>query len=313
MALRYCVFWIPTLFHTEIEPINFLTKEKDISDDAACSHHVRVDLDRVSADITIHSSSNASEFDLTLHKINSSRNGLFSYSYELTEEVESAFVGGVIPNAIYHMVKGFYHEHCYHKPECDSVLDAFVSDSEIDIKGMDNEALKHYIIQYEEKFSAFCEQIKYDLDFLQCNSADTDQKFVAFGRRKELNNRCINVLGEYLYCLSLINSKYNGCCKDDRNCKLYRSVINIENAVNNIKLLQEQNLAEFNFKNALVNLRLAFDADKRLRVINDLSQQNQESLAQSDRLGKQSLKLGRWGLFIGILGFLIGIISCIKS
>jgi hypothetical protein len=309
MAANFCVFWIPTIFHTKILPLDLDSNliEKDISDNVGGSHHICVSLDETTFDLTIISTiPDHNPITLNLKCLECSDNGLISYSYDTYDDIELHFIEGKIPNAIYHMVKGFYHEHRFHDPESDSPLDAFTSPEQILIHEVDNKALRHYLEKYEIKFVSFSEQLKFEFDYLKKENEENINKPSVFFKREEFNQKCNNILGEFVYCESLMNSKFNHSCKiqeikkekteEEKNpIDLRKVAINIHNAVKYVQLLQIQNKAEFDFKSVSVNLSLAYDT--------------KEALSQNTQLIKKNDTLGCIGLSVGVLGFFISIFS----
>lgn len=233
----------------EHEPICKEIK-KNISDNVLYQHHLTVNLFD-NRDIQIKNDKES----VVLNYIESSKNGLVLYSYEIKED-EDSFLKREIPNAIYHLIKGFYHLHEYHEDTADSLLRAYESDSKVDIKSVNNAAITRYLQTYEEKFQAYSMQISCLYSRLTQNSTKKTEKFKLLENHELFENLCNNSLGEALYCNTLLKSKYvDGCPKSDNSCDLQRKIIlNINNAIENIRLMEQKNQIDF----ALKGTKIAF-------------------------------------------------------
>lgn len=350
MAVRYCVFWIPTIYHTNINPLSILSDEdktgknldKDIDDSWAESpqesdfreletdEHLKEDitdlitknsdiadqmpgelmgkythckadvcLKAVSGDIHVSlrflevedekvSSSEdeegvlIKECNILLMKKDKSHNGLFSFTYEASEENDKLYKL-LLLYPIYHIVKRFYHRHKFHDDSADSTLVAYISSGgeEVDIKSNDNPALISYLKQYELKFISFADQFEEYLSVIlsDFNSRNVKKWVLCSSKTNKLEEYCRNVLGEAIYYYSLKCSKYNQSCKDyhlcfvqgavnksqdhqsriipfsaskepilhdcEKDCPrriLYRTALNTDNALKHIKLIRSANI-----------------------------------------------------------------------
>ena len=268
MARKYCVFWIPTIFHIQQKHIATSTSN-NISDIESCPFLVTVTLE--SSGNVIITPNKKEDHKVCLNFVESSRNGLFLYYYEnknsdTDNEQDENFISEHIPNAIYHLVKGFYHIHEHHDAEEDSLLKAFLSDKPVKIKEPNNEALCHYLHEYEKKFKAYSKQISVSFLHLQQKSLDWRNIYGLFTRgSRAISKICQQALGEYVYCNSLLQSKYNeqtdlvgNTTIDKQIDKVRIMVFNIKNAVRNIELLNAKNQTYFNYKNTRVSVWIAF-------------------------------------------------------
>lgn len=248
MAVKYCVFWIPTMYHHEGVQIP-IKKEisDDISDDANNRHHVTVTLTD-QYDIIV---KNERE-EITLKYEDRCNNGLYLYSFDI--ENENSFLKNEIPNAIYHLIKGFYHTHEFHNNTTDSLLRAYLSASHVNINSKNNEAITHYLKLYEEKFKAYSQQITALCNRLTHNSSIRGSKHEILENHKLLQEICNNALGEALYCNTLLSSKYVDfeLKENDYNNEQRKLIINIKNAIENIKLVENKNQSEFNYRNTKI-------------------------------------------------------------
>ncbi|MEI8271561.1 MAG: hypothetical protein WCG08_02975 [Paludibacter sp.] len=252
MALKYCAFWIPTIYHLDNSACIQNNITKDISDNSAQKHHITVNLG-ANRDIVITNNTGALTLKYKVH----SKNGIYLYEYEIDEKSDTSllFISMEMPNAIYHIIKELYHSHVHHEENADSLLRAFVSDQPIDIRTENNEALVHYLTIYEKKFIAYSDQISTLCNKLISNGNIVTKKHLNLNGYKQIDKLCHNALGEALYCETLLNSKYtnsdNHLIDDSHNQQRIR-ILNIKNAIQNIKLIEKRNLAEFNYRNTKI-------------------------------------------------------------
>lgn len=151
----YAVLWIPTFTHKPFveHPIQE-TIRRNISD------LVSEELDIIatirkdkSIGISALGQNGVKKFFLRLDYVDSSRNGLIEYSYKETycelKSVGFQFTSEVFPEAIYHIIKEFFHEHEFHEKDADTSLPPYTSDKKINLQQNDNPALQHYLERYE--------------------------------------------------------------------------------------------------------------------------------------------------------------------
>jgi len=155
----------------------------------------------------------ASPRTLLFHWINQpSDKGFVVYKLTLDDD-EDDFLCQVLrqsmPKAIYHYIKGFFHEHQFHLSEDDSLLDSYFSQSEIILSDIETQKaiLKVYIQSYINKYAG-C--ILLCRDTLHRVSRNLQQDIKLGDSQHELrqiieNNQAI-LDGESLYCDFLINS-----------------------------------------------------------------------------------------------------------
>ena len=92
----------------------------------------------------------------------------------------------IFPNAIYHIVKSFYHTHEHHETDEDSLLTAYTSPDPIAIKDPDNKALVHYLQLYDEEIPRL----------LQTKYPHYTLKFNVIAKIRTANQRHIRRAGE---------------------------------------------------------------------------------------------------------------------
>lgn len=323
MSLNYCVFWIPTIYHTDVTILNPDPQTKDISDKMGKQHNVTVSLNQQNHNLTIKSvPAEGEEAVINLKCEDHCRNGLFSYSYEYDDNIkEQIFLQGNIPNAIYHMVKGFYHQHKYHKSTNDSVLDAFVYPEKINIKDDDNKALIFYLEQYESKFQTSIWDIEDKYRFLEEEDKTDENRLINLQKRLELDEFICNILGEAIYYRTLLESKYNKSFRytppqaiegeKNPNHDLYKKALNVRNSLSHITLMQKKNFANYQRDVFKINVISHEKSQNIITKSQDILTNSQEILTKGERDSKLGLKLGRWGLITGIIGGVISIISFI--
>lgn len=332
-----CVFWIPTIYHQELTPLEGYTeiKDEDISDEVGCPCKLTLGLiDDCNVIVKLNIEEHK-ELEFTLKRKEAHRNGFFLYEFEV-EDSDFGIVGLALKNPIYHCIKGFYHKHQYHSTDCDSILDAYVhSDDNVDVNSPDNDPLVFYLKQYEKRFKDFVEQLEYDAAYLESISEDPEYRDILYREKYEgFNQRCINVLGEVIYYQTLFNSKHNHSYRLDRHnaaCKsgddLYKSALNTENAIARIKLIAEniRNISQGRRANAtLKNIEMANEVLTKLTAtassIKSLSHSSielqkdvQKTLVQGEKSSKLSIRLGWLGAILGLISLGLGILPFFNS
>ncbi|PXV59430.1 hypothetical protein CLV62_1352 [Dysgonomonas alginatilytica] len=262
----YCVLWIPTVFHKKPlrKPDVTIIKNVNISDIDNIPHNISVDLDQ-DENIIIKSDSPDSH-SILLKRIDYSNNGLFLYEYDIEDKKENrALIGDDFPFAIYHIVKEFYHTHEHHGEDEDTHLAAYTNKIRPDIKALNNEALIHYLRNYEKKFVAYLSQIQNAYAGLLSRKKESNKRYkLATDSHEAFSDFCCKVRGEELYYNSLNKSKYNTLCKSglgndsEEESQLSKIAFNIENALANIKYIEEKAHNEFGFDNAKISFNIAW-------------------------------------------------------
>ena len=114
-----------------------------------------------------------------------------------------------MPKAIYHYIKGFFHEHQFHLSDDDSLLDSYFSQSEIILSDIETQKaiLKVYIQSYINKYAGCVSLCRETLHRVSWNL----QKNIKLGDsqdelRQIIENNQAILDGESLYCDFLINS-----------------------------------------------------------------------------------------------------------
>ena len=223
----YAVLWIPTIIHKRIvdEPvIDDKIIEKNISDHGS-SYKIQLKL-KSNNDIdvlTFDDSNNGTPTDfVTLHYKDDSRNGLIEYYYKekTTGKEGFQFTSKTFPEVVYHLIKGFYHEHEFHEAESDSHLKPFISTEEINIHNNDNPALHHYLGCYETVLSNLVSYAReLHLAMIETMEHKKDQIIKAYGSYIKMS---INAKGYETYLNALHYSIYNTECRmDEKQCCVY--------------------------------------------------------------------------------------------
>lgn len=379
-----CVFWIPTIYHKPILPLkkNTVTFIKDVSDNTE-KYRIYVEAKIIPigenpiAKIKITTSYETRKYsynradgipatadndnppprpvntDKTLTTdlifVNVSKNGMLHYRYKKQHTEEGKLIDLIMDEAIYHLIKEFFHEHEYHDPSHECILKAYVKplDENLDIKKEDNEALIHYLKQFKDRLRSLRRKTRTNLDNIikeireTETNKDSEPQYALLrnlrGDHARIDKDCANALGESIYYKALLNSWYNRSCAirrhnisasetDDANeysKELHRYALNINSAIDGICLIQNRNIALFKFQESSFNgqhMKALKDNIEEVHSIGEtiisLQEKVQESLKHSDKLaeksvelGKTGKKLGKWGVILGIISFLLGILS----
>lgn len=352
MKTYYYVFWIPTIFHikpTLLHPEE-TTKSENISDDNGVDHFVSVHYTGKGFDIASAPSSEASVKTSVFLEIKDLKsNGLLYCSCKINESaLEAQFIGEKIPNAIYHIIKAFYHKHEFHEDGEDSLLEAFCSERPIVLDSPDNDALVHYLKLYERKFRAYSKQIS--IFFSKASEA-----FITNPNDYRIYNKilhfisdemCDKALGESIYCNTLLNSKHNCSCrvsprnetskhshaeaparqtvserpitdrqkdselfaKTNKNNDLYKIAFNIQNALEDIRLIKQK--CSTIFQNATLTL---------LNSVEKITESNasvlcraEESLEKGNRLAREARRITWISLIVALISIGITVYTVCK-
>ncbi len=208
----YAVLWIPTKTHEQVieHPIQ-TTITRNISDIEGVDLNIEVALQQnYNIDISILDKSGEKEFFIRLTHVFHSRNGLIEYSYYEKYYDENnpkgfRFTSDTFPEAVYHIIKEFYHKHEFHDEENDTSLSPFICNQPIDLKENDNLALKHYLERYEK---ALTDLVKYTQKARECITKKHKVKnYYSFGKL------ILKAKGYEVYLNALYDSIYNTKCK----------------------------------------------------------------------------------------------------
>lgn len=336
---RQCVFWIPTIYHQKIEPLkDYRAIEKeDISDKVG--HPCRLTLKlfeegHIYVELFYGEEKEEESFGFTLTKEENHRNGFFAYKYDVPD-TKFEIIRTALTNPIYHYVKGFYHKHEYHSPDCDSILNAYVPEetAKIELNCPDNRPLVFYLKQYEKRFKDFAEQLDYDAKELLEETKNPDNTAILIQEKYEaFNQRCMDILGEVTYYHSLFYSKHNRSyklpsevflsqesnyalfCPDKVELQdLYKSALNTENAISHIQLIAKKLESVYRWKQTNSTLANIKENKSIIEQIKSLSIDSLALQAGVNQSLKQGDRLSKIGLGLGILGGILGIISIYLS
>jgi hypothetical protein len=209
--------------------------------------------------------------------------------------------------------------------EADSGLKAYVRsyDENLDIRSKDNPALMHYLSQFQNRLRTCRRQIRLKVETFENLSPE-----VIFSKNREvhelIDKECSDAIGESLYYKALLYSWYNDSFKiksgsennstltkeEIEECKRkHQCAVNIEGAIEGIKLIQLRNKTLLKVQNAINTEKMLKALMGNITNVSELQGEIQQSLEQSDKLAKQSVSLGKLGKGLGIAGAAVGVIS----
>ena len=309
----YVVLWIPTIVYRDLKVVSETTKETNISDVEGKLLNVRVRLlEDESIDIDI-SSDVASGYKhyITLNFIKPSYNGLRLYSYEYNANPQFdagfRFTDETFPEAIYHIIKEFYHEHDFHEPANDASLIAYTSGCAVDIQDDDNPALAHYLQRYEFVLQSMVENIHLWLESIREKEDIEDKIFTSFPKI------CLKARGYEVYMDALYRSRYNKKCRVDcyADRELRQRAFNIENAQKYIKAAEYEYSVKYKHNSTRV---LQAIAEKNMLLVQENAQRNIDIIRETagDNL-KEVRKTANSSTCLAIISILLGIVSVVYS
>ena len=338
----YCILWVPTAYHKPLSPLDTIPQEKfdelksceETTDGLLVAlkngdiilYNINISdveiplyldiilkkptdnkqLQKRSIEIKCKKEKGpAYTWKLFLKSEDVSRNGLVKYSYTYDDREKNPLLNreGNITHAVYHAIKQFYHSHIYHESCKDSILDPFCSKTEnVDIKGVDNKALMHYLNIFEKMFSRFVEDFSgqskmIDDYYSEGEGEETGRgKNRAFAASNFLLNECTNALGISLFTNSLLLSKYNHSFKItsltgktkktiisdierescNEGCTICQKAINLLSSVEQIRLIKIRCRNNVNAASALLNA----DQHNELKYSLDELKANHEKLGE---------------------------------
>ncbi|MDE6578687.1 MAG: hypothetical protein K2K58_11020 [Muribaculaceae bacterium] len=341
----FVVLWIPTVNHVPIpfdSPLHGGERKFNISDDPSEPFFVIVKTKGKDLDILIQKEHTTSEFEhfLTLHYLDFSHNGMVKYSFDakFLENSEFGFDDKTFPEAIYHLIKSFYHVHEFHEDESDSSFKPFVSAEDIDIHKRDNLALRHYLKNYERAVLDLVNSAKRLLRYV----TDLEKKGQGQESIREYDSfpdMYVMALGYDTYIRSLFESVYNKECRiTNEDKELRRRAFNLENSVRYFKALyvyfdtriRQKNYfsilkkAEDNLKNSEESLRRLETNLEATQASLNLSQQSldtagesldtsKSNLSETISAAKSSTKFAVISIVISALFSITGILYSIKT
>ena len=206
---------------------------------------------------------------LTLEYVKHSHNGLFKYKIRCSGDEHFLIWDKEnnkyqFPCDIYHKIKEFYHQHEHHQAnEGDSMLKPYITTNDVNISDSDNEALVHYLQEYEQKFYQTQKFIQLLYNELVIGRFGVKMKmfFSPNSQHHAFYRLTSRLKGDKAYYNSLYFSCYNKRIKiqdinfDDEDAKeKRRRAFNVENLVSNIRTMEER----INNKFSLSNSRISF-------------------------------------------------------
>lgn len=285
----YCILWMPTIIHQNFDkPQCYESDLFEISDELPKKNlqcgdkkiYAKVELNRDNKNITVRAFQDKKglipiDKNLILKYEDHSHNGLFKYRIGFTESdvflLNRDDEGNCqFPCDIYHKIKEFYHIHEHHSPnDGDSMLKPYVSSTDVNIHDFDNEALLHYLHQYEIKFQNSHQFIQLIHNKLAEGGfwVNIQMFFFRNSQHHSFYRLVSRLKGDKAYYNSLFYSCYNRYVKvqnidlNDKNSKeKRRKAFNIENIVGNIRAMEERINSKFSLSNSRISFWIAIIA-----------------------------------------------------
>lgn len=267
----YVVLWIPTVNHLPIEfdaPCHSGVQRMDISDIPEAPLEIEVRINGRDILISIQDENDSAVFNhfITLEYLDSSHNGMVKYSFEPRRLSGNGFGFDehTFPEAVYHIIKGFYHVHEFHEEENDSSISAYISARDINIHEANNAALRHYLKEHEQ---TVLNLVKWGKNFLR-TVIDLEKRYpeAADSKIYEIFPRMyVMALGYNAYIHSLYDSVYNSECRVTNSTvkEMRRRAFNIENSVryfNVLKVFFDIRIRQLNTKAVLKKAENSIEA-----------------------------------------------------
>jgi len=222
-------------------------------------------------------------FPVELKSVEYRHCGLIQFEYSLSERDYQRFDD--IKDTVYHQIKSHFHHH-YHHTNGESMLKGFYSDKKINLKEDDNDVLSYYITQVHELLSQQVEQIHYEYVFVEYEEHPSEKEHKEV--RKEFYSNCENLLGQFVFYRSLLNSRRNRSCRippltQSPNFDLQRLAHNIYNLLDALRAIYHKSQSSFYLK----NIHETIDIQKAIKGISESNTQlNEYNAKLSDEIKK---------------------------
>lgn len=289
MKNLYVVLWMPTVVHTDF---NWLYKQTteifEISDgltgdslangDSALFAQINImpNKDFVVSIFSEKEGKNKLDDEcFCLRYLDHSHNGLFKYGLTIPDEGNALIKiddngKATFPCDIYNKMKGFYHMHNYHAVDGgDSIIKPFISEENIDIKADNNDALKHYLCQYDNKFShsfMFLSDL-YEIMFKKKRILVYLNLMIGKGKHGPFYQMATAIKGDKTYCNTLLSSYYNrfDCINRTEATEAQinevkearRRSFNIENITRSVGIMTERVNNHFSLSTSMISFWIA--------------------------------------------------------
>lgn len=177
----------------------------------------------------------AERISLVFECVQKSEEGFLVYKLDFDDEENTMMCNSLqrgMKKAIYHYVKGFFHEHQYHSPSDDSLLNAYCSTEEIDLLEPSHKfsVLSSYLNAYKLKYAGYVDEGEDTIRQVinQIEQRKRLSKNVKLLRASILNNMKI-LEGEARYCDFLLRS-----CSDVVPQEMYDNIMTLRGELKEI-------------------------------------------------------------------------------
>lgn len=301
---KYCIFWIPCVFHTdlsilkgqEIQKQEFITRQNfkfKVKSEAAINQEIdswdgKIIINLKFIEITESDPEFKKNINVRLVSKDFRRNGLIKFEYSLTPEQHGLFDD--MRDQTYSLIKKHFHIHEFHT-YFTSVKNGYYKD--VDLCTADNDAIVWYINQFYIILQEQLKQIEYDYKWLELNKTNYSPELNE--ARYEFYESCENVFGQLVYHHSILNSRWNRSCRltpttDTPNEDLTRLAHNYYNLISKLQYIYQRSRTFFYLSNIHENI-------DNQRKISDVLKNSKTSNIISLILGFVSVLMGGLSLF----------------
>lgn len=311
---QYCIFWIPNIFHSDLQAPKRNDYTFRVDDDVTSIRRFItiefIDLPRKNIKL---STDDNSILPLFLYEQQCCSNGLIKYEFNLDklDQKSSGFWNKALLIPVYHAFKGFFHGHVFHPKDSDAFLSAYLTDRNIDICKPNNQALKHYLSAFEVTFRGYSDkalalhnEIHVVISQHDAKQEETATWYDKLYKTNQIMERNTNkVLGLELYYNTLLQSwdSVNSCGIDRRHR------MNAQAAIASVKRLGEEIQQLFLHYSNHATLRQLSTFHTNVKRIEDLVSDNRDVLQASKRSAKISIGLAYLSVVLAILGIVLSV------
>lgn len=297
MRTYYVVLWMPSVVHADFDwlykqdtgifEISDGLSAENLNQDDSCLY-ARIEIDSTkNFTVSLYGDKDGNtpienENFVLAYQVHS-HNGLFKFKFDIPDEGNALIKIdnnelAIFPCDIYNKIKEFYHRHNYHAADDgDSIIKPFVTTEDIDIKAENNEALRHYLCEYDKKFTRSFYMLSKLYDFLIQNTRWRVYMKLMLGKGKHgpFYQLATTIKGDKTYCDTLLNSCYNRFTEveiddnaseeekkrhEEKVKEAKRRTFNIENITRSVAIMVERVNNHFSLSTSVISFWLAFFA-----------------------------------------------------
>lgn len=318
---KFCIFWIPCVFHTNLNILNgneiqkqeFITRQNfkfKVKSEATINQDIQSWDGKIIINLKIvdlNESEPEFKKNITVRLVSKDfrRNGLIKFEYSLTPEQHGLFDD--MRDQAYNLIKKHFHIHEFHT-YFTSVKNGYYKD--VNLCMADNDAISWYVNQFYTLLKEQLKQIEDDYKWLELNKTNYSPELNE--ARYLFYESCENVFGQLVYYNSILNSKWNVSCRlvpttTTPNEELRRLAHNYYNLISKLQSIYQRSRTFFYLSNIHENVETQRDIQKIANDNNTVIGKVDDALKKSSTTNKISIALaiisvllGAWSIYLAL-------------